>query len=414
MNRRVVVTGIGLVTPLGTGTQKTWEGLVAGKSGIRPITRFDATDCDTRIAGELHDFRPEDWIEKKDIRRLDPFMQYAMAAAALALKDSGLPVTEENAERIGCLVGSGIGGLTTFEETHKKLLDKGPSRISPFFVPQMIINLAPGQIGIRFGLKGPNWSAVSACATGAHAVGEAMKVIQRGDADAMLAGGSEASITPTGVAGFNAAKAMCSDHNDAPEKASRPFDRERSGFVMSEGAGLVVLEELEHARRRGARIWAELAGYGANADAYHITQPSPGGEGAARCMRLALRDAAMAPEHIGYVNAHGTSTPYNDATETKALKAVFGDHARRLAISSTKSMIGHQLGAAGSTEAAVCALALAHGVLPPTTNYENPDPECDLDYVPNQAREVRVEAVMSNSFGFGGTNAVLILKRFAG
>lgn len=414
LTRRVVVTGLGLVSPLAVGTQKTWEGLLAGKSGLKPITRFDTKDYDVKVAGEIRDFNAGDWVEKKEVRRLDPFISYAIAAGRLALDDSGLVVTDANATRIGCLVGSGIGGLTTVEATHKKVLEQGPSRISPFFVPEMIVNLAPGQISIKLGLKGPNWAPVSACATGAHAIGEAVRLIQRDEADAVIAGGAEAAITPLGIGGFAAARALCADSNDRPEKASRPFDRTRSGFVMSEGAGLVVVEELEHAKKRGARIYAEMAGYAANSDAFHITQPSPDGEGAARCMNLALQDAWMRPEEIGYVNAHGTSTPYNDLNETKAIKAVFKEHAKKLAVSSIKSMLGHQLGAAGSTEAAACALALFHGVLPPTINYENPDPECDLDYVPNQAREVKVEAVMSNSFGFGGTNAVLVLKRFKG
>ncbi|MGC4114368.1 MAG: beta-ketoacyl-ACP synthase II [Myxococcales bacterium] len=414
LTRRVVVTGIGLVSPLATGTAKTWEGLVAGKSGIKPITRFDAKDYDVQIAGEIRDFNAGDWVEKKEVRRLDPFISYAVAAGKMAMADSGLVVTDANAARLGCLVGSGIGGLTTVEATHKKVLEQGPSRISPFFVPEMIVNLAPGQISIKLGLKGPNWSPVSACATGAHAIGEAMRLIQRDEADAVIAGGTEAAITPLGVGGFAAARAMCTDSNDKPEKASRPFDKTRCGFVMAEGAGLVLVEELEHAKKRGARIYAELVGYAANSDAYHMTSPAPDGEGAARCMRLALQDAWMRPEEIGYINAHGTSTEANDLNETRAIKAVFKDHAKKLAVSSIKSMLGHQLGAAGSTEAAACALALLHNVLPPTINLDNPDPDCDLDYVPHQAREVKVDAVMTNSFGFGGTNAVLVLKRFVG
>ncbi len=412
MTRRVVVTGLGLVTPLGIGVEKTWAGLVNGKSGIGPITKFDASGFQTKIAGEILDFRPEDWIEKKEIRRLDPFMKFALAAATMAFEQSGLEVTDENAERIGCIVGSGIGGLQSLEETHLKLLDKGPSRISPFFVPQMIINLAPGQIGIRFGIKGPNWSPVSACATGAQAVGEAFRAIKYGDADAILCGGAEAAITPLGIAGFDAVRALCSDCNDAPHKASRPFDLHRSGFIMSEGSGLLMLEELDHAKKRRATILAEIVGYAANCDSHHITAPSPQGEGSARCMQRALKDAGMVPEQIGYINAHGTSTQFNDVTETQAIKAAFGIHASKVAISSTKSMLGHQLGAAGSTELAICALALARGILPPTVNYETPDPECDLDYIPNQARELKVEVAMSNSFGFGGANVVLILKRF--
>jgi len=413
MTRRVVITGLGLVSPLAVGTAKTWEGLVAGRNGIGPITRFDVTEYDARIAGEVRDFKPEEFMEKKDIRRLDPFMQYGIAAAKMAFDDSGLVVTDQNAERMGCLVGSGIGGLSTLEETYKKILEKGPSRVSPFFVPQMIINLIPGQISIKLGLKGPNWSPVSACATGAHAVGEGFRCIQRDDADVILAGGAEAPITPCGIAGFTAAKAM-STRNESPATASRPFDKDRDGFVIAEGGSVLVLEELEHAKARGARIYAEIVGYGANADAFHITQPAPEGAGATRCMRLAMKDAKLNAEDVGYVNAHGTSTAYNDANETRAIKAVLGDHARKTPVSSIKSMIGHQLGAAGSTEAAICALVLHHGVLPPTINYQTPDPDCDLDYVPNQAREVRVNVVVSNSFGFGGTNAVLAFRRFAG
>ncbi|MFN7134063.1 MAG: beta-ketoacyl-ACP synthase II, partial [Myxococcales bacterium] len=403
--------GLGMVSPVGTGVEKSWQALLNGKSGIAPISKFDAAAYDCRIAGEVRDFNPEDFLDRKEARRLDTFTQYAMAAADMAFKQSGLQITEENAERAGCIVGSGIGGLVVLEEQHKKLLEKGPNRVSPFFVPMMIINLAPGNISIRYGLKGPNWSPVSACATGAHAIGEAMRIIQRDEADVIVAGGSEAPITPLSVAGFTSMKAMCSDSNDAPEKASRPFDKDRSGFVAGEGAGILVLEEYEHAKKRGANILCELVGYGANSDAHHITAPAPEGEGAARCMKLALKDAKLAPEAIGYINAHGTSTPYNDANETKAIKSVFGEHARKLAVSSTKSMTGHLLGAAGGVEAVISAMAIARGVLPPTINYNTPDPDCDLDYVPNQAREVRVDAVMSNSFGFGGTNAVLVFKR---
>jgi 3-oxoacyl-[acyl-carrier-protein] synthase II len=413
MPRRAVITGIGLVSCLATGTEATWKAIIAGRSGIGPITRFDASEYDARIAGEVRDFQPEAWLDRKDIVRLDPFMQYALAAAKMALADSGIEVTPEIADRIGCLVGSGIGGITTLEAAHQKLLEKGPSRVSALLVPQVIINLAPGQIAIHLGLRGPNWSPVSACASGAHAVGEAMRIIQRGEADAVIAGGAEAPVTPLMVASLAAAKALCCDRNGEPENACRPFERDRSGAVISEGAGILVVEELEHARRRGARIWAEIVGYGATCDAFHITQPSPGGEGAARCMRLALEDAKMSPERIAYINAHGTSTPLNDIAETTAIKAVFGAHAQELAVSSTKSMIGHQLGAAGSTEAAITALALHHGLLPPTINYVTPDRECDLDYVPNEARAARADVAMSNSFGFGGTNAVLVLERFA-
>ncbi|HCF61907.1 MAG TPA: beta-ketoacyl-[acyl-carrier-protein] synthase II [Myxococcales bacterium] len=414
MNRRVVITGLGLVTPLGTGVEKAWLALVEGRSGVRPITRFDATGFDTRVAGEVPDFQPELWMEKKEARRLDLFEQFALAAGVMAWEDSGLKVSAENEDRIGCLVGSGVGGIGSVEEAHGKLLDKGPGRVSAFLITQIIANLGAGALGIRLGVKGPNWVPVSACATGAHSIGEAARLIRYGECDAVLAGGAEAPLTPTCVAGFNAMKAMCSDRNDSPARASRPFDASRNGFVPAEGAGVLVVEELEHARRRGAKIVAELVGYGANSDAHHITAPAPGGEGAVRCMRRALQDAEMRPEEIGYINAHGTSTPLNDANETLAIKRVFGEHARRLAVSSTKSMTGHPLGAAGGIETVFSALALQRGVLPPTINYETPDPECDLDYVPNRARELRVEAAMSNSFGFGGTNAVLVLKRYRG
>ncbi len=413
MARRVVITGLGLVSPLGTGVEKTWSGMVQGKSGIRGISRFDPTGFDTRVAGEVPDFNPLDWFDKKEARHLNPFAQYALAASEMAMKESGLVIGPHNAERVGCYIGSGIGGIGTLEEQHIRLREKGPGRVSPFFIPMTLINLAAGPVTIRYGIQGPNFGPVSACATGAHSIGEATRLIQRGECDAALAGGAEAPITPLTVAGFNALKAMCSDRNDAPERASRPFDRDRSGFVPAEGAGIVVLEALEHAQSRGAKIIAEVAGYAGNSDAHHITAPSPGGEGAARCMRAALADAKLAPEAVGYINAHGTSTPFNDAAETLAIKAVFGEAAKRTPISSIKSMIGHSLGAAGAIEAAISALAIVRGVLPPTINYENPDPECDLDYVPNQAREVRVDAVMSNSFGFGGTNAVLVFRRFA-
>ena len=416
--RRVVITGTGLITALGTGVEKNWQALVQGKSGIGPISKWDASKLDTRIAGEVKDFVPEEFMEKKEARRMDPFAQYAVAAAEMAMKDSGLPVGADkpggyDAERVGVIVGSGIGGLQALEETYHKAMEKGFDRISPFFIIQMITNMAPGLISIRYGCKAANWSPVSACATSAHAIGEAWKAIRYGEMDACIAGGSEAAITPLGVGGFSSMKAM-STRNDEPEKASRPFDKERDGFVEGEGAGIVVLEEYEHAKRRGARILAEVVGYGANSDAHHVTAPAPEGEGAARCMKLALASAGMKPEEIGYLNAHGTSTPFNDANETRAIKAVFGEHARKLPISSTKSMTGHMLGAAGGAEAVISVLALTRGVLPPTINLTNPDPDCDLDYVPNVAREVRVNAVMSNSFGFGGTNAVLIFKRAEG
>jgi 3-oxoacyl-[acyl-carrier-protein] synthase II len=411
----VVITGTGLITPLGTGTEKNWRALLAGKSGIGPITRFPAESLDARIAGEVKDFSPEQFIERKEARRMDLFTQYAIAAAEMAVKESGLPIGPDKPhgyapEKVGVIVGSGIGGIGSLEEQHKRALEKGFDRLSPFFIIQMIINMAPGLISIRYGAKGPNWSPVSACSTGAHAIGEAWKSIRLGETDAVIAGGAEAAITPLGIGGFAVMKAL-STRNDAPEQASRPFDRDRDGFVEGEGAGVIVLEELEQARKRGAVILAELVGYGANSDAYHVTAPSPDGEGAARCMRLALDSAKMNPGEVTYINAHGTSTPFNDANETKAIKTVFGDHARKLAVSSTKSMTGHMLGAAGGAEAVISVLAITRNVLPPTINYTTPDPECDLDYVPNQARETRVQAVMSNSFGFGGTNAVLLFKR---
>ena len=414
-NRRVVITGTGLVTPLGTGTEKNWRALLAGKSGIGPITRFNAESLDARIAGEVKDFSPEQFIERKEARRMDLFTQYAIAAAEMAVRESGLPIGPDKPhgyapEKVGVIVGSGIGGIGSLEEQHKRALEKGFDRLSPFFIIQMIINMAPGLISIRYGAKGPNWSPVSACSTGAHAIGEAWKSIRLGETDAVIAGGAEAAITLLGIGGFAVMKAL-STRNDAPEQASRPFDRDRDGFVEGEGAGVVILEELEQARKRGAVILAELVGYGANSDAYHVTAPSPDGEGAARCMRLALDSAKMNPGEVTYINAHGTSTPFNDANETKAIKTVFGDHARKLAVSSTKSMTGHMLGAAGGAEAVISVLAITRNVLPPTINYTTPDPDCDLDYVPNQARETRVQAVMSNSFGFGGTNAVLLFKR---
>ena len=415
-NRRVVITGTGLITALGTGVDKNWQAMLAGKSGVGPITRFDASGIDARIAAEVKDFLPEEWIDKREVRRMDLYAQYALAATEMAMKESGLPIGKDKPqgyvpEKVGVIIGSGIGGLGSLEEQHKKALEKGFDRLSPFFILQMIINMAPGLVTIKYGCKGPNWSPVSACSTSAHAIGEAVKSIRMGETDAMIAGGAEAAITPLGIGGFAAMKAL-STRNEDPAHASRPFDKDRDGFVEGEGAGIVVLEEMEHARRRGANILAEVAGYGANSDAHHVTAPAPEGEGAARCMRLALADAGMRPEDVGYLNAHGTSTPFNDANETKAIKTVFGAHARKMAISSTKSMTGHMLGAAGAAEAVVSVLALLRGVLPPTINYSTPDPDCDLDYVPNQAREIRVEAAMSNSFGFGVTNAVLLFRRF--
>ncbi|MBZ4420042.1 beta-ketoacyl-ACP synthase II [Myxococcus sp. RHSTA-1-4] len=415
-NRRVVVTGTGLISALGTGTEKNWQAMLAGKSGIALVSRFDPGKIDARIAGEVKDFVPEQFIDKREVRRMDLYAQYALAAAEMAVKESGLPIGPEvphgyAPEKVGVIVGSGIGGISSLEEQHRKGLEKGFDRLSPFFIIQMIVNMAPGLISMRYNCKGPNWAPVSACATSAHAIGEAYKSIKLGETDAAIAGGAEAAITPLGLGGFSVMKAL-STRNDDPAGASRPFDKDRDGFVMGEGAGMLVLEEMEAAKKRGAPILAELVGYGANSDAYHVTQPAPEGEGAARCMRLALQSAGMKPEEVGYINAHGTSTPFNDANETKAIKAVFGDHARKLAVSSTKSMTGHMLGAAGGAEAVVSALVLSRNMLPPTINQQTPDPDCDLDYVPNVAREARVNAVMSNSFGFGGTNAVLLFKRF--
>ncbi|MCY1079326.1 beta-ketoacyl-ACP synthase II [Archangium lansingense] len=415
-HRRVVITGTGLITALGTGTEKTWQAMLAGRSGIASITRFETAKLDTRFAAEVKDFQPEQFIDKREVRRMDLFSQYALAATEMAIKESGLPIGPDAPhgyapEKVGVIVGSGIGGLSSLEEQHRKGLEKGFDRLSPFFIIQMITNMAPGLISIRYGCKGPNWSPVSACATSAHAIGEAWKSIRLGETDAVIAGGSEAAITPLGMGGFSVMKAM-STRNEDPAGASRPFDKERDGFVLGEGAGIVVLEELENAKKRGAHILAEVVGYGANSDAYHVTAPAPEGEGAARCMRLALASAEMNPEDVGYINAHGTSTPLNDVNETKAIKTVFGAHARKLAVSSTKSMTGHMLGAAGGAEAVVSVLTLLRRVIPPTINYSTPDPECDLDYVPNQAREQRVDVVMSNSFGFGGTNTVLLFKRF--
>ncbi|HLT31990.1 MAG TPA: beta-ketoacyl-ACP synthase II [Myxococcaceae bacterium] len=415
--RRVVITGTGLITALGTGTEATWEGLLAGRSGVAEVASFDAKDLATRIAAEVKDFKPEDYIDRREARRMDRFAQFAVAAAEMAVKQSGLSIGGDaegayDPERVGVIVGSGIGGISSLEEQHLKGVEKGFDRISPFFIIQMIINMAPGLISMRYGAKGPNWSPVSACATSAHAIGEAFKSVRFGETDAAIAGGAEASITPLSMGGFSVMKAM-SQRNDAPEKASRPFDKDRDGFVMGEGAGIVVLESLEHAQARGAKILAEVVGYAANSDAYHVTQPAPGGEGAARCMRRALADADLSPESVGYINAHGTSTPFNDANETQAIKTVFGAHASKLAVSSTKSMTGHMLGAAGGAEAVISTLALSRGVLPPTMNYQTPDPDCDLDYVPNAPRQQQVEVAMSNSFGFGGTNAVLVFRRYA-
>jgi 3-oxoacyl-[acyl-carrier-protein] synthase II len=414
MERRVVVTGIGLVTPLGIGRDETWSGIVAGKSGIGPITQFDTTDFATKFAGEVRDFDPTRWIEKRDAKSYDRFLQLGVVAAQLAKDDSGLVVDESNAERVGVYIGAGLGGVATIEKTHSALKEKGPRRgISPYFVPMIIVNMAPGLVSIRFGCKGPNFSHVSACSTGAHSIGEAMRSIQRGEADVFFAGGCEATITALGVGGFNAMRAL-STRNEEPARASRPFDSDRDGFVIAEGAGILILEELQTAKKRGAKIYCELVGYGASSDAFSMVQPPDGGEGAQRCMRMALRDARLDPERVHYINAHGTSTKQGDIAETVAVKTVFGDHARKLAMSSTKSMTGHTLGAAGGIEAAFAVLAVERNVLPPTINLEKPDPECDLDYVPNQARESRCDVALSNSFGFGGTNATLIFAKYGG
>ncbi len=408
--RRVVVTGLGLVTPLGTGVKKTWEALVDGRSGIGPITKFDAAAFDCKIAGEVKDFDPEAYLDRKDVKKMDVFIQYAIAGAQMAMDDSGLTIDESNAERVGVIVGAGLGGLPGIEKTHEVLMERGPGRISPFFIPMVISNLAPGHISIRFGAKGPNSSSVSACATGNHSIGDAAEWIRRGETDAMIAGGTESTISPLCIGGFAAMKAL-STRNDAPVKASRPFDRERDGFVCGEGAGILVLEEYDHARKRGARIYAELIGYGASADAHHLTNPSPGGEGPARAMRMALRLGKLNPEQVDHINAHATSTPAGDIAETLAFKRAFGDEAKRIPISATKSMTGHLLGGAGGVEAVFTVLAIVHNVVPPTINLEKPDPECDLDYVPNEARPTKVDVALSNGFGFGGTNSTLAFRR---
>ena len=405
------MTGLGLVTPLGTGVQKNWDAVTAGRSGIKLIDRFpDIESYASRIAGQVTDFRAEDFIEAKEIKKMDRFIHYAMGAAAMAMEDSGLKIDPEFAEAVGVIIGVGMCGLDTLEVTKEALLAGGPRKISPFFIPKVISNLAPGHIAIRFGAKGINLTPTSACASGTHAIGEAYHLIRRGLQDAVIAGGAEAAITPLGVGGFAAMKAL-STRNDEPERASRPFDKDRDGFVIGEGSGVLILEERDHAVKRGAKIYAEVIGYGANGDAYHMTAPAPEGEGAARCMRLALQDAGIAPSEVDYINAHGTSTEYNDANESTAIKKVFGEHAARLAVSSTKSMTGHMLGAAGAVEGVYSALALHYGVIPPTINYDTPDPACDLDYVPNQARKADIKVALSNSFGFGGTNACVIFRR---
>ena len=408
--RRVVITGVGTVSPLGIGNSQNWENAVAGKSGIAAITRFDTTDFPVKIAGEVKNFDPEQFIDKKEVKKMDLFIQYALAAAHFAMEDSGLVIDESNADRVGVLVGAGLGGLPSIERYHDAFHEGGYKKISPFFIPMLIINLAPGHISMKYGAKGPNLSSCSACATGTHSIGDAFHMIKRGDADAMIAGGTESTVTPLAIGGFAVMKAL-STNNENPTEASRPFEKNRDGFILAEGAGIVVLEEYEAAKKRGAKIYAEVVGYGLSGDAYHLTMPAPGGEGAARCMKMALNGGGVRPEEVTYINAHGTSTPFNDLYETMAIKSVFGDHAKKLMVSSTKSMTGHLLGAAGGVEAAFCAMAMATGVVPPTINYYEPDAECDLDYVPNSARNADIRYAMSNSFGFGGTNATLLFKK---
>jgi 3-oxoacyl-[acyl-carrier-protein] synthase II len=411
LNRRVVVTGIGLVSSLGIGTNETWAGITAGVSGITRVTRFDVTSFAAQIAGEVKGFEPLNFIEKKEIKKMDLFIQYAIAASQFAMDDSKLEITEENAPEVGAFIGSGIGGFITIEREHSALLEGGPRRISPFFIPSAIINLAAGQVSIRFGAKGPNLATCTACSASAHAVGESFEIIRRGDAVAMIAGGSEAAITPMSLGGFASLRAL-STRNDAPAAASRPFDKDRDGFIIGEGAGVLILEELEHAQRRGAPIYAEIVGYGSTGDAYHMTAPSEDGDGARRAMAMAVRKAGIPPSEVDYINAHGTSTFYNDRLETLAIKRCFGDHARALAVSSTKSMTGHLLGGAGGLEAGITALAVHHQIAPPTINLDTPDEDCDLDYVPHTTRPMPIRYALSNSFGFGGTNAALLFKRY--
>ena len=413
MNRRVVITGIGLVSALGLGTRETWAALLAGHSGVTRVTRFDISGYAAQIAAEVKGFDPLNWIEKKDVKKMDLFIQYAIAAAQFAMEDARLTITPEIAPDVGAFIGSGIGGFITIEREHEALLKGGPRKVSPFFIPSAIINLASGQVSIRFGAKGPNLATCTACSASAHAVGESYEIIKRGDANAMIAGGSEAAITPMSLGGFAQLRAL-STRNDDPARASRPFDVDRDGFIIGEGAGVLILEELEHARTRGASIYAEIVGYGSTSDAYHMTAPSEDGDGARRVMAMALRKAGIAPDQVDYINAHGTSTPYNDKLETLAIKNCFGDHARQLAISSTKSMTGHLLGGAGGLEAGISALAVFHDEVPPTINLDNPDPECDLDYVPHTRRKMPVRYALSNSFGFGGTNAALLFKKYEG
>ncbi len=413
MGRRVVITGLGMVSPLAIGTPENWEALLHGRSGIGPITRFDAREYACRIAGEVKGFNPEDWVPKKDVKKMDLFILYALAASEIAMRDASYEIPASERDRVGVHIGSGIGGLPSIERQHEQLLREGPRRISPFFIVGLIVNMASGQVSIRYGARGPNQSACTACATGSHAIGDAYEIIKRDDADVMIAGGTEGVIAPLCVGGFAAMRAL-STRNDDPGRASRPFDRDRDGFVIGEGAGIVILEELGHAIRRGARIYAEVAGYGTSGDAYHVSAPSEDGDGPIRVMRNALRDAGIDPGAIDYVNAHGTSTPQGDTVETRAIRAVFGERARRIAVSSTKSMTGHLLGGAGGLETAITALAVSHDQVPPTINYTTPDPECDLDYVPNEARRMTVTYALNNSFGFGGTNAALILKKYRG
>jgi len=413
LNRRVVITGIGLVSSLGIGTKANWDALVAGTSGVHRITKFDPSAFAAQIAAEVRGFDPLQFLDKKDVKKMDVFIQYAVAASQFAMDDAKLEVTAGNAESIGVFIASGIGGFTTIEREHKALLEGGPRKISPFFIPSAIINLAAGQVSIRFGAKGPNSATCTACSASAHAIGDAYEIIRRCDADAMIAGGSEAAITPMGVGGFAALRAL-STRNDEPERACRPFDKDRDGFIIGEGAGVIVIEELEHALRRGATIYAEIVGYGMSADAYHMTAPSEDGDGGRRVMANAIRKGGITPEDVDYINAHGTSTPYNDKLETLAIKKAFGDHAYKLAISSTKSMTGHLLGAAGGLEAGITALSIYHQMVPPTINLDVPDPECDLDYVPHTSRSMPIRYALSNSFGFGGTNAALLFKKFEG
>ncbi len=411
MTRRVVVTGLGMVTPLGTGVDVNWDAVRSGKNGIDLVTKFDATGFSSKIAGEVKDFHAEDFIEKQLIRRFDEFVHYAVASAQMAVEDSGLKIDAKNAQKVGCVTGTGLGGLRMLEDFHKVLLEKGPRKISPFFIPGIIVNMAPGLIAIEHGAKGPNLSTTTACAASSHAVGEAFKMVRDGIADAMITGGAEATVTPLGFAGFCSMRAL-STRNDAPHKASRPFEMERDGFIMSEGAGMLILEEMTQAQERGADIYAELTGYGMSGDAYHVSAPDPEGAGALNCMKMALDFAGMRPEQLDYINAHGTSTKLNDLAENNAIKKLFGNYAYQLLISSTKSMTGHLLGAAGGVEAIFTTLSLKHGIIPPTTNYHTPDPECDLNYVPNTAKEADIKTAMSNSFGFGGTNASLVFRKY--